>query len=166
MINLIYACDLYGAIGKDNKLPWNLPEDLERFKHLTSGHTVIMGRKTYESLPMFPKGLPGRRNVVVSNTIDSNEHVEVVRSLTDFIESFPVDQTLWVIGGGEIYQVAVPLVDNVYQTLIDVRINGADTWFKIDDYPQFKLVEIQRIGNFANPNKKCFWFMTYCKDSV
>lgn len=166
MISLIYACDLNGAIGKDNTLPWHLPEDLKRFKGLTLGGTIVMGRKTYESLPSYPKGLPGRRNIVVSRTLKSTDDVEVVDSLDNFLRSVKSEETVWVIGGGEIYRSAIKYASSVYQTLIDTRVQDADTWFKIDDYPEFDLVKGTKGGAYKEESPVCFWYMVYNRTKV
>lgn len=102
-INLIVACDLNGAIGNDDKLLWKIPEDMARFKQLTSGHGVLMGRKTYESIG---RPLENRVNVVVSNSMDTKEYVSIqhdIQSGIDFAKNLGLKQ-LWVIGGGTIYE--------------------------------------------------------------
>lgn len=143
MIKLIFASDLNGVIGDGNKLPWNLPEDLERFKELTTGHTVLMGRKTYESLPFYPKGLPNRKNVVVSRSLVGTPEIQVVRDLEDYLKNFPKEETLWIIGGAEIYNNSLPYVDEIYQTLIDIQVKG-DTKFTIEDSLDFSLDLVER----------------------
>lgn len=146
MINMILACDKNGCIGKDNKLPWHLPEDLERFKELTQGSTVVMGRKTYESLPMHPKGLPGRRNVVLSSTLEPNDHIEVIKELHSYLDWAldSLEEDVWIIGGAEVYHSAMPYISKVVLTEVDVEVQDGDTWFNISDYPHLKLTFTER----------------------
>ena len=128
MINLIYASDRNGIIGIENRLPWTIPRDLKRFKRLTYGCTVIMGRKTYESLPFFPKGFTGRENVIVSRTLGSVEGCIVVQDLEQYLKDFPKNKPIWVIGGGEVYRAALPFADRIYHTRVDADVQG-DTSF-------------------------------------
>lgn len=131
MLRLIYASDLNGSIGSNNTLPWSLPEDLAMFRKLTMGHKVLMGSNTYKSLPTFPKGLPGRQNVVFSSSMEENEFVDVKRSLMEYLIDMSDDEDAWVIGGAEIYNASIDFVDEVYRTLIHTRIPDADTWFDL-----------------------------------
>ncbi|GAS95337.1 dihydrofolate reductase [Mycolicibacterium canariasense] len=117
-VGLIWAQSTSGVIGLDNGIPWRLPEDQARFKELTLGQTVIMGRLTWESLPAKVRPLPGRRNVVV--TRDRSyvaEGAEVVGEL-------PADLDGWVIGGAQLYALALPLADRCEVTEIDVDVDG------------------------------------------
>src|ERR1700682_1024203 len=94
------------VIGARNRLPWSLPEDLKHFRRTTSGHAVVMGRKTFESIG---KPMPNRRNIVISRTLeDAAEDVSVVGSLEEAIESCRGEKEIFVIGGAEIYQLALP----------------------------------------------------------
>ena len=132
MISLIVATDSVGGIGKDNKIPWYLPEDIKRFKHLTMGHPVIMGRKTFESIISYiKKPLPGRTNIVITNNPDfSYDGVIVCRSLDNAItEAEKVEKEEIFIGGGaQIFDSVVERADRLYLTLIDGDF-GADTFF-------------------------------------
>lgn len=162
MICLIFASDLSGNIGNDNKLPWDLPEDLKRFRELTTGHTVLMGRKTYESLPCYPNGLPGRTNIVVTrHGINTPEGVQVINDLESYLRDFPKDETLWVIGGGEIYEASLPYVDKIYHTLIDIRVNG-DTKFIVPESNDFSLESLDKFG-FDNPDSPKYWNIVYSR---
>ena len=123
-LTLIAAIARNGVIGKDNRLPWHLPADLKHFKALTTGHTVIMGRKTWESLPEKFRPLPGRRNIVVTRNRDYRaEGATVVGSLDAPIHA---SQTLtpFVIGGAELYAHALPLAQRLELTEIDADIEG------------------------------------------
>jgi dihydrofolate reductase len=127
-ISIIAAMAENGVIGRDGRLPWHLAADLKRFKSLTMGHTLVMGRKTWESIG---RPLPGRRMVVVSRQADYRpEGVEVVTSLDDAlaIASAAGDEEVFVIGGAEIYQLALPRADRLYMTLVLADVEG-DTYF-------------------------------------
>ena len=104
-VGLIWAQSASGVIGRAGAIPWRLPEDLARFKNLTLGHTVVMGRRTWESLPARVRPLPGRRNVVLTRQADyMPEGAHVMSSLDDALSGDDV----WVIGGAEIYVLALP----------------------------------------------------------
>jgi dihydrofolate reductase len=113
-----------GVIGVDGTLPWHLPEDLRLFRALTLGSTVVMGRRTWESLPPRSRPLPGRRNVVLSSTLDPADGVEVVRAASD-VRALGGD--VWVIGGGGMYTAFLPHADEVVVTEVDAQLPG-DTW--------------------------------------
>ncbi len=121
-LGLIWAQSTSGVIGRDNSIPWRVPEDMARFKELTMGHTVIMGRITWESLPATFRPLPGRRNVVVSRQAGyPAEGADVVGSLEDA----PLDDA-WVIGGSQIYGLALPLATRCEVTEVDVDLRMED----------------------------------------
>ena len=134
---LIAALARNGIIGKDNRLPWHLPADLKHFKALTSGHAVIMGRKTWESLPPNFRPLPGRQNIVV--TRNANYHADgatVTASLPAAIAATTGPQA-FVIGGAELYAAALPLADRLELTEIDRDYEG-DTRFPPRDPAQWR----------------------------
>lgn len=127
-ISIIVAHSRNMAIGKKNALLWHLPNDLSRFKKLTMGHPMVMGRKTYESIG---KPLPGRTSIVI--TRDGNLKIEgaiVVTSATDALERAREieKEEIFVIGGGEIYKEILPMVDRLYVTVLDKDVDG-DTFF-------------------------------------
>ncbi|CCH89735.1 Dihydrofolate reductase [Modestobacter italicus] len=125
MLRLVWAQAAGGVIGADGALPWHLPEDLRLFRALTLGSTVVMGRRTWESLPPRVRPLPGRRNVVLSSTLDpADAGVEVARSVDDVLA---LDGDVWVIGGGEVYAALLPHADEVVVTEVDAQLPG-DTW--------------------------------------
>lgn len=130
MINIIFASDLNGVIGLENKIPWNIPYDLRRFKSLTINQTVVMGRRTYESLPFFPKGFPKRNNVIVSKTLNSVPGCEVIDCLETYLKSVKTNEVVWVVGGADIYHQALPYADRIYHTEVHGRVNG-DTYFTL-----------------------------------
>jgi len=122
-LGLIWAQSTAGIIGRDNGIPWRLPEDQARFKEVTMGHTVVMGRLTWESLPAKVRPLPGRKNVVVTRRGDfAAEGATVVTGL----DELPTDELTWVIGGGQIYAVALPMATRCEVTEVDVDLPRAD----------------------------------------
>ncbi|HMN93625.1 MAG TPA: dihydrofolate reductase [Hydrogenophaga sp.] len=124
-LNLIYARARNGVIGKDNQLPWHLPEDLAHFKRTTLGCPVIMGRKTWESLPPKFRPLPGRPNIVVSrDPAFTAEGARVARSLEAARDLCPPGAEAWVIGGAQIYAQALPLSHRLVVTEIDRDFEG------------------------------------------
>ena len=137
------------AIGKDNDLLCHLPGDLKRFKQITSGNTVIMGRKTFLSLPNG--ALPNRRNIVISCSQNLNfKNVEIVASIGEAIKICDADKENFIIGGGEIYKQFLPFVDKIYLTKIHAVFDG-DTFFpelNCDDWN----VEIEAENTEHEPN--------------
>ncbi|MCX7148930.1 MAG: dihydrofolate reductase [Rhodocyclales bacterium] len=137
ILTLIAAVARNGVIGIDNRLPWRLPADLKHFKALTSGHTVIMGRKTWESLPANFRPLPGRRNIVVTRDAGyRTEGATAVLSLPAAIGAADSGEA-FVIGGAELYAAALPLADRLQLTEIDTTFEG-DTWFPAIDPRQWQ----------------------------
>lgn len=129
MPSIIVAMSENGVIGRDGDLPWKLSSDLKRFKTLTMGHHLIMGRKTWDSIG---RPLPGRTSVVISRTqIIENESVLTARSIEGAIRMCGDDPEPFVIGGGQIYELAMPLCDTIYLTIVHATIDG-DTVFNID----------------------------------
>ncbi len=127
MINIIAAVAKNRAIGYQNKLIYWLPNDLKRFKALTTGHTIIMGRNTFLSLP---KGaLPNRRNIVLSRSVKSFEGCDVYPSLEEALSHCAKDEEVYIIGGASVYQQALPLADRLCLTEIDDTPAEADTFF-------------------------------------
>ncbi len=127
MISIIAAVAKNRAIGFENKLIYWLPNDLKRFKQLTTGHTIIMGRNTYDSLP---KGaLPNRRNIVLSSTIKELPGCDVFPTLDAALKSCAPDEDIYIIGGASVYRQALPLADRLCLTEIDDTPAKADTFF-------------------------------------
>lgn len=121
-VSLIAAVASNGIIGRDGRMPWHLPEDLKRFKALTMGHAIVMGRKTFDSIGRL---LPGRRTVIVTRQRNYRvEGAEVVNSLGDAIALARNDDEVFVIGGGEIYVQALPLATRLHLTEIDATAEG------------------------------------------
>jgi dihydrofolate reductase len=124
-VSIIVAIAKNNAIGKDNKLLWYLPNDLKHFKDVTTGHTVIMGRKTYDSVG---KPLPKRRNIIITRQAISIEGCEVVNSLEAALALCKDEDEVFIVGGAEIYRQAIPLTDRIYLTIIDQEFEG-DSFF-------------------------------------
>ncbi|HEX2285884.1 MAG TPA: dihydrofolate reductase [Mycobacterium sp.] len=123
MVGLIWAQSTSGVIGRGGGIPWRLPEDQARFKQLTMGHTVVMGRLTWESLPAKVRPLPGRRNVVVTRQADyMADGTEVVTTLEDAL----TDDETWVIGGEQIYALALPIATRCEVTEVEIDLRRED----------------------------------------
>ena len=127
---LIAALDRNRLIGRDNTLPWHLPEDLKRFKALTLGHAVLMGRLTFESIfAMLGKPLPGRQSIVLSRGATAlPEGCLLARSVDEARALAPQDKPLYVIGGAQVYAATLPLASRLALTEIDASHEG-DAWF-------------------------------------
>jgi dihydrofolate reductase len=126
MIIMIAAASENNALGKNNELVWHLPNDFKRFKNLTSGHHIIMGRKTFES---FPKPLPNRTHIVISRQENYNpEGCIVVNSMKKAIAICPSDNPIYIIGGGEIYNLGIPFSDKIELTRVHHTFE-ADAFF-------------------------------------
>ena len=127
MVNIIAAVACNRAIGYGNKLLYWLPDDLKRFKALTSGHTIIMGRNTYESLP---KGaLPNRRNIVLSRTVRELPGCELFGSLDEALANCKPDEDIYIIGGASVYEQAMPKADRLLLTEVNDTPANADAFF-------------------------------------
>ena len=124
-LHLIFARAANGVIGKDGRLPWQLPEDMAHFKRTTNGHPVIMGRKTWDSLPPKFRPLPGRTNIVVTRQPHWQSPGALrAASLREALALCPAGSEAWVIGGAELYREAVPLADTAVVTEIDSEFEG------------------------------------------
>ncbi len=128
MISIIVATDQRGAIGKDNNLLWRLPNDMKHFRELTIGHTVIMGRRTFESLP---KGaLPDRKNIVLTTEPDTRfDDCVVYNTLWGALMATEGEDEVFIIGGGNVYEQALEVADKLYLTLVHHTFPEADTFF-------------------------------------
>lgn len=139
MLSLIVAVAQNNVIGKDNKLIWHISEDLKRFKEITSGKTIIMGRKTFESLPGV---LPNRKHIIVTrdkNYKVNSDNVTIVHNLNSLIDQYKnCDDEVFIIGGAEIYKQALPHADKLYLTKINNFFDG-DTFFPEINYDYFKV---------------------------
>ena len=141
-VTLIAAIDENRVLGKDNQLIWHLPEDLKRFKNLTSGHAIIMGRKTFESLP---NALPNRQNIVVTRNHNySKEGITVCHSMEAAIESAGEDKQPFIIGGGQIYEQGLKFASIIELTKIHAQFEG-DVFFPKINFKKWTEVKRQII---------------------
>ena len=159
MLSIIVAIAKNNAIGKDNKLLWHLPEDLKRFKTLTTGHNIIMGRRTFESLGRV---LPNRKHIIFSQNPEfkiNDENVEVVHSLLEIQELIEGKEEAFVIGGSMIYNFLMPYVEKMYVTEIKEEFEG-DTFFPKINTEIWK--EVERTKGIKNEkNNFDYDFVTY-----
>lgn len=160
MLSIIVAVAKNNVIGKDNKLIWHLPEDLKRFKKLTTGHTIIMGRKTFESLGRV---LPNRKHIILCNDANLNiedENVEVIDNI-QLLESYiNSEEENFVIGGATIYKLLMPYANKMYITKINEEFEG-DVYFP-EIKEEWKIIEKQKgIKNEENPFD--YKYVTYVK---
>jgi len=139
MISIIVAVSEDWGIGKDNELLWHISEDLKRFKRLTSGKTVIMGKKTWESLPKRP--LPGRKNIVLTDKADELiENSVTAYSLEDALGKCEKSEEIFIIGGGSIYRQFMPIADRLYITHVHKKA-PADIYFPEIDLNIWEITE-------------------------
>lgn len=156
MISVIVAVAENGTIGDKNTLLWHITEDMKHFRQLTTGHPVVMGRKTYDSLG---RPLPNRRNVVITRQDLQIEGCEVVHSLEEALALFGPEEEVFVIGGAQIYAEAMPVADRFYLTVVEHAYEG-DTAFPEWDRTAWTLVEEERFEqgvSYPHP----FRFETY-----
>lgn len=171
MIKLIAACDPYGGIGFKGKIPWHIPEDLKLFKHLTTGHTVVMGRKTYDSIK---KPLPKRHNVVITKALGNLSFHQSMPMIGDDPEKFgsleitsnidwaknhdSPDKTIWIIGGSELYNYYLEkkLIEEVYLTIVNSD-EICDTRIQIDHIHRYYEEDMSYKVEFlsAKENRMC-----------
>ena len=161
MLSIIVAKAKNNIIGKENKLIWHLPEDLKHFKEITTGHTIIMGRKTFDSLGRV---LPNRKHIIFSQNPDfkvNNENVEVVHSLLQIQDLIEGKEEAFVIGGAMIYNLLMPYVTKMYVTEIDKEFEG-DTFFPKINTEIWKETSREK-GKKDEKNNLDYDFVTYEK---
>ncbi|QHX35986.1 dihydrofolate reductase [Spiroplasma sp. TIUS-1] len=149
MISLIWAQTNDGVIGKDNKLPWNIKEDLKHFKNYTKGKDVLMGKNTWESLPLKP--LPNRKNIIVSTKLNLDKSIQAIveTDLTKVLYQYKnSDKELVVIGGGKIYQQALDLADKLIISIIKEKYIG-DTYAPTVDFAKFNEISKTEFDEFT-----------------
>lgn len=159
MITLIAAAAENNALGKDNDLLWHLPEDFKRFKQITSGHYIIMGRKTFES---FPKPLPNRTHIIITRQEEYLvEGCLVVHSLEEALEIAPQNEEVFIIGGAQIYKQALPFADKIDLTRVHIELD-ADAFFPEFNTSEWNLVFSEK--HFKDEKHQYdFTFETYIK---
>ncbi|MDR0506704.1 MAG: dihydrofolate reductase [Dysgonamonadaceae bacterium] len=157
-VSIIVAIGKNGEIGKGNSLLCHLPADLKHFKEITSGHTIIMGRKTFESLPSG--ALPNRRNIVISRNSELKlEGAEVCQSLDYAFLKLVDENEVFIIGGAQIYELALPFADRLYITKIHAAFPDADVFFPDVDFRKWK--ETGR--TFFPADEKNLYACTFCE---
>ena len=160
-LGLVAALYCGYAIGRDNALPWHLSSDLKRFKALTLGKPVLMGRRTAESLG---RALPGRRNLVLTRSGQAPfEGMEAFATLAQALDAVAGAPEACVIGGGDVFAETLPLAAKLHLTWVDTRVEGADAWF-----PRFDLREWREVAREAHPadarNDHAYAFVDYVRD--
>ena len=162
-MNAIVVVDSNWAIGREGQLLFSLPTDMKRFRQLTLGSTVLLGRKTLESFP-GGKPLPKRRNVVLTSRDLQTEGVDCVRSLEALRSAGQAAENAFVIGGGSVYAALLPSCRRVYVTKVDAAVQGADTWFpNLDQLPGW---EIEAVSDPVTENGLTFRFVDYFNRSL
>ncbi|MFC4738817.1 dihydrofolate reductase [Flavobacterium ponti] len=160
MLTLIAAASENNALGKDNDLVWHLPDDFKRFKALTSGHFIIMGRKTFES---FPKPLPNRTHVIITRQKDYDvpEGCIVVNSLKKAIEVCPENEEIFIIGGGQIYKQSIEIADKIELTRVHTTVE-ADAFFPEIDEDVWEVIQSEYHPK-DEKHKYDFTYLTFVK---
>ncbi|ARI77311.1 dihydrofolate reductase [Halobacillus mangrovi] len=159
MISFIFAMDKNRLIGKENDLPWHIPNDFKFFKDMTWGKTIIMGRKTFES---FGKPLPEREHIVITSNREYNrEGCKVIHSINEILqlEKNQPDKEWFVIGGSVLFEKMLPYADRMYLTYIDHAFEG-DTHFPEYDESEWKLISETK-GKMDDKNPYDYYFRTY-----
>ena len=141
-LSIIVAVSQNGVIGKDGEIPWHLSTDLQRFKRLTWDHSIIMGRRTFASLGRL---LPHRRHIVLTRNVAFRpDGVDVVGSLTDALALTVQEDEVFVIGGADVYRLALPWADRAYLTRVQADVDG-DTFFPLGELESWKLVTLEPV---------------------
>lgn len=159
MITLIAAIGENNELGKDNQLVWHLPDDFKRFKTITSGHYIVMGRKTFES---FPKPLPNRTHIIITRQKNyCSENCIVVNSIKDAIAACPKNEAIFIIGGGEIYKQSIAIADKLDLTKVHHSFE-ADTFFPEIDIENWELI-FEEFHSKDEKHNFDFTFLTYIR---
>lgn len=155
ILSLIVAADENNAIGKGGAMPWHLPDELRYFRDTTAGKPVIMGRKTWESLPPNRRPLPGRANIVVTRQSDYRaEGAEIVSSIDAAVKRATLtSDEAFMIGGGELYTEGLKIADRLYFTRVHTEVDGADTFFPAVHFPDWR--EVSRTEHPADERHAC-----------
>lgn len=158
-LTMIAAAAENNALGKDNDLIWHISEDLKRFKRLTTGHAIIMGRKTFESMP---KALPNRTNIVLTKRKDYQaKGAEVVHTVEDALELVKEDVQPFIIGGGQIYSLFMPLCDRIELTRVHHEFE-ADVYFPDIDLNEFEVIAEEYVSK-TEEQPYNYTYLTYKK---
>jgi dihydrofolate reductase len=145
-VTIVAAVADNGVIGREGGLPWRIPDDLQRFKRLTMGHTLVMGRRTFESIG---RALPGRRTIVVTRSVSwsTEADVTIVHGLHEALEAAG-DDDVFIVGGAEIYRLALPLADRMALTEVHQSPEG-DTWFPSPEWSDWREVRRHHCGGHS-----------------
>lgn len=155
ILSIIVAQALDRAIGRDNDLLWRLSADLRRFRRITTGHSILMGRRTWLSLPNG--ALPNRRNIIISQTLTTPEGAEVYPDVDTALSAVADEQEVFVIGGGMLYEALLPRVDRIYLTEVQATYPDADTHFPELDMTEWREVARETVpADEANPLASSF----------
>lgn len=160
MLSIIVAKAKNNVIGKNNQLIWYIPGDLKRFKKLTTGHNIIMGRRTFESLGRV---LPNRFHIVLCNDKEmkiNNENVKIIKDISDLKEYIDSDEENFVIGGATIYRLLLPMCNKLYITQLDTDFEG-DVYFPEINENEWKVIE--RKEGEKDENSFKYEYITYVK---
>ena len=156
-ISIIVAMSKNRVIGVKNSLPWHISEDLKRFKRLTTGYPIIMGRKTFESIG---KPLPERRNIVISRNQNLKvQDIEVVKSIEDALKICSSENLIYIIGGEQIYNLAMPYANNIHLTEVNKEVEG-DAFFPEFDKKEWKEIARENSKDF---NDTSYSFVEYIR---
>ncbi len=160
MLTITAAASENNALGKDNQLVWHLPDDFKRFKAITSGHCIVMGRKTFES---FPKPLPNRTHIIITRqkNYEAPEGCLLASSLQKAIDLCPKEEEVFIIGGGEIYKQSIEIADKIDLTRVHATIE-ADTFFPEIDETKWELV-FEEFHSKDEKHDYDFTFLTYIR---
>ena len=143
-LSIVVAMDSNNLIGDKNKIPWHIPGELKRFREITMGKPIVMGRKTHESIG---KVLDGRQNIVLSSNLSyAKDGIIVYNNFLDIMDNFSGHDEVMIIGGSEIYKIALPYTTKLYITHINKKYSG-DTWFPDINYSQWKIINNQSFKN-------------------
>ncbi|NMA74429.1 MAG: dihydrofolate reductase [Bacteroidales bacterium] len=163
-IVIIVAIDKNNGIGYQNELLFRLPNDMKHFKTLTTGHTVLMGRKTFESLP---KGaLPNRRNIILSsNPTLKYTDAEVYSSMDEALKTCAENEKVYIIGGHSVYKKAIDLADELRLTFVDAAAENVDVFFPVIDFKQWEKVDCKGYP-IDDKHKQAYSFATYLRKKI
>ena len=160
-ISIIVAADENNAIGKNKQLLWHLPYDMKNFKEITTGHTIVMGRRTFESLPFG--ALPNRKNIVLTGVPEAIiDDVFACSSMDEALSLCEKEDVVFMIGGALVYKQSLPIADTIYLTRVHHKFEGADTFFPEIDFSEWE--EVSREDHSADDKNFCdYSFLKYIR---
>ena len=161
VISHLVAVSNNNVIGKNNDLPWKLKKDLQHFKNYTTGKTIVMGRKTYESIG---RPLPNRRNIIISSTINEINGAEVFSSLEKALEALKHEDEIIITGGSYLFNDTKEIVNKLVITFVDTSIEDGDVFYTDIDYKEWSLIE-ESFYNKDNENEYNFSIKVYKKST-